>query len=74
MTTPDPDWWTPHTDDYTATYDEAPRPTGPDDAEPGEDEDERTMGEVLADFDTEVRYSIERGRPGFAADTDDLRD
>ena len=32
MNATDPDWWAPHTDDYTATYDETPRPTGPDDA------------------------------------------
>jgi hypothetical protein len=69
---PDPDWWHPTTDDYTATYDEAPRPTGPDDAEPdGEGEDDPTIGEEYAEEDADIRYKIERGRPGYARPDDE---
>lgn len=73
MPTPDPDWWTPHTDDYTATYDK----TAPD--EPCLCHQPECvvcggasgLGDELADFDTEIRFTIERDRPGYA-DPDSL--
>ncbi len=61
----DPAWWTPHTDDYAATYDDTPRPTGPDDAEPDDDDNNLTIGEDYADHDAAIRFTIERGRPGY---------
>lgn len=73
--TRDPDWFTPHTDDYTATY-------GADDGDPadecdcGEDdcsecEDGPTVADEYADVDTTIRYTIERGRPGYAYPDED---
>ena len=50
MTTPAPDWWTPHTEDYAETY----------------ADDEGVLAEEFADNDTQIRFTIERGRPGYA--------
>lgn len=72
--TRDPDWWTPHTDDYAATYDG----TGdPDDLclcgldECVECGGAGGVGDELADTDTTIRYTVERGRPGYADQSDD---
>lgn len=50
----DPDWWTPPTDDYAAAYGDGPG----------------HPAETVADYDTGLRFAIERGRPGYAL-TDD---
>lgn len=61
--TRDPDWWQPAADDYAATFNNTEA-----DAVNG---DGPTIGEEYADFDTGVRFSAERGRPGYAHPEED---